>query len=383
MTDHVMTRPPLSTGERPVQGRLPDPEQSEGEAKALLRALPYTRLTDYLMVPADARELVWRVATGESWPAVGREIAERQAARSREAVDAGRRVTAIEAARAALAAFNGAQVSINDDSDLKRELYAAFTAAVGDYAAVSPLVIEPLTLEHDGATLAGWLVLPASGKARGAVVTWGGFSGWGASFLGGALALAERGLACILADAPGQGATRITHGVYLDGAAAIEHLRAFVDHAVAEPRIGGSVGIQGNSFGGLLAARYAATDTRVAACIINGAPSRLALPEFRTAREQIIAFTGAASPEAADAVLAELAFDPDTHRIAADTLVLRGGADALVADDDVTRFLAGTASGRALVWPDGEHTLYNHAEERNALVADWFVDRLAGDEPAS
>lgn len=28
------------------------------------------------------------------------------------------------------------------------------------------------------------------------------------------------------------------------------------------------------------------------------------------------------------------------------------------------------------VWDDGEHTIYNHADERNDLVADWFADRL-------
>ena len=36
------------------------------------------------------------------------------------------------------------------------------------------------------------------------------------------------------------------------------------------------------------------------------------------------------------------------------------------------------------MWPseesvlaDGEHTIYNHAAERNALVSDWFADRFA------
>ncbi|MNT82280.1 hypothetical protein D3C72_2219920 [compost metagenome] len=28
------------------------------------------------------------------------------------------------------------------------------------------------------------------------------------------------------------------------------------------------------------------------------------------------------------------------------------------------------------VWEDGEHTIYNHASERTAFVADWFAQRL-------
>jgi hypothetical protein len=28
------------------------------------------------------------------------------------------------------------------------------------------------------------------------------------------------------------------------------------------------------------------------------------------------------------------------------------------------------------VWDDGEHTIYNHAAERTAFVADWFAQRL-------
>jgi hypothetical protein len=41
-------------------------------------------------------------------------------------------------------------------------------------------------------------------------------------------------------------------------------------------------------------------------------------------------------------------------------------------------FIALTAIERAevLTWADGEHTIYNHANERNARVSDWFLERL-------
>jgi alpha-beta hydrolase superfamily lysophospholipase len=73
-----------------------------------------------------------------------------------------------------------------------------------------------------------------------------------------------------------------------------------------------------------------------------------------------------------------LAFDGCRAPIAAPLLVLHGGADRLVGEDEQLRFLDGAdpATSALRVWPDGEHTLYNHAAERNALTADWFADVL-------
>jgi len=34
------------------------------------------------------------------------------------------------------------------------------------------------------------------------------------------------------------------------------------------------------------------------------------------------------------------------------------------------------ALSRVETWPDGEHTIYNHPTERNALAAAWFAEAL-------
>ncbi|MGY2487996.1 serine aminopeptidase domain-containing protein [Cupriavidus sp. CP313] len=59
-------------------------------------------------------------------------------------------------------------------------------------------------------------------------------------------------------------------------------------------------------------------------------------------------------------------------------IVLHGGADPLVKLEDQQPFLdaALTDDVTLRIWPDGEHTIYNHAAERTALVADWFADRF-------
>jgi alpha-beta hydrolase superfamily lysophospholipase len=94
------------------------------------------------------------------------------------------------------------------------------------------------------------------------VIVLGGQSGWGATYLPIADALAQRGMATLLAEGPGQGETRLKYGIYLDGDVASAFSR-FVDHIHTDERLGDAAGIWGNSFGGLFAARAVAYDHRL------------------------------------------------------------------------------------------------------------------------
>lgn len=362
---------------RQTRPGLPDLDALSKRAGAWQRALPFTRLTDYGMDAADARELLWRNADDEDWTDAAAEIANRQRARSESAAQEGRFPTARRAAIASLAAHNVAQVVLNTDTARKREGYESFQSGIAWYATLPDTRLEPLEVEYDGSLQYGWLSTP-SGVVRGTVIVWGGLSGWGASFLGLATSLAERGLACVLAEGPGQGATRLRSGLY-GGEANLAGFHRFIDHVAADPRLGGGIGIQGNSFGGLLAGRVAAADQRIGACVINGASATPTVPEYRNPREQILAFLGTENVDEAEEELDRLRFRPGKHTITVPTLVLRGGADPIVTEDEQVVFLAGAphAETRMLRWPDGEHTLYNHSAERDALTADWFERHVA------
>ena len=63
--------------------------------------------------------------------------------------------------------------------------------------------------------------------------------------------------------------------------------------------------------------------------------------------------------------------------------MVEGGHDPLVPLGSQSAFAALTTSTvvSTLGWPDGEHTIYNHSDERNARVGDWFAARLA--QPAT
>lgn len=345
---------------------------------ALHRGMPYARLVDCGMNPADARALLAGTADGRAWTELADELADARCSAAEAALAAGHRLTAAQSARWAVGAALFAQMAENADTALKQELYGRYVGHVTRVAALGEPAIERVEVPHRHGRLVGWLCLPRSGRVEATVVVWGGLSGWGAAYLGVAGALTARGLACLLAEGPGQGEPRLTDRLHLDERAA-EGFARFLDVVTADPRLGAAVGVLGNSFGGLFAAHVAAREERVGACVVNGAPSTPQVPPFRAAHEQFAAALGTEDDEQMTVVLDRLRFDPADHRIGCPVLVLHGGADPLVPDPALQAPFAEAAGSRGelRVWPDGEHTLYNHADERDALVADWFADHLA------
>lgn len=337
------------------------------------RAMPFTRLTDCGMDPADARRLLADTTAGIPWQDAAGIIADVQLERARSAEAAEHSTTARQAYRFASAALMFAQMAYQSDTPEKRELYARHTAAT---AALAPGV-EQVEIPYRDGVLGGWLCLPDTAPPRATIIVWGGLSGWGAAYLPVADAYTARGLACLLVEGPGQGESRLRHGLYVDERVT-EGFACFVDLVEADLRLGGAIGVQGVSFGGLFAARLAAADPRVGAVVVNGAPAVPTVPEFRTAREQMAAVVGTDDLGRVAEVMDGLRFDPDKYRIRCPLLLLHGGRDPLARYEDQEPFLhaADPATSTVRIWPDGEHTLYNYAAERDALTADWFTDHL-------
>lgn len=348
---------------------------------ALRRAIPVSRMLDYGVAPGDALS-VHASAQGEH-PQAWDVLCESQAARYRElaraSMERGHRATAAYAWRAVHALLQCAQLAFNADSPRKKELYEGAHVAMQAHADASDDLTE-LRLAHEEGALHGWEVRPLAQAARGAVVVLGGLSGWGAVYLDMARALAARGFRVVLAEGPGQGLTRMHGGTHLD-AKTLPLFSRFIDHA--QSLSAGRIGVVGNSFGGLLAAHLAVRDPRVRAVAINGAPMAPTVPDFRTAREQMQAVFGVHTLDALARGLADLCLDPVRHRTDAAMLIVQGGRDPLVPMDAQKDFfqLASSQVKTVLQWCDGEHTIYNHAPERNLRMADWFVEQLVPHGP--
>lgn len=336
------------------------------------RAMPVTRLLDGGMRYADVVLLERATSAGEPWDVAAERLGLQRLAAAESAERAGYAVTALRSFRAAAADLLFAQMAINFDTNRKRALYDSFSGATAAVSRLTPARMEKIELPFAGGRLVGWHLRPES--ALGTVVVFGGQSGWGAAYLNQAEALAARGLATILAEGPGQGESRMRHGIHLDVDVAAAY-GEFVRYAGIG---GGPVGLWGNSIGGLFAALTAARNGDVRACCINGGLAEPRLLPFRTFAEQAAAMLGTTDEAAISANFVRLRFDPAVDRIGCPLLVLHGGADPLVNLADQQPFLdaAGTAGATLRAWDDGEHTIYNHADERNDLVADWFADRL-------
>jgi len=354
-----------------------DLETLDPAVAAQHRAMPYTRLVDCGMNSADARALLNDTAAGRPWSAAAVELAERRTQNADRAEAAGHGVTALQCARWAAAAELFAQMAENDDTPLKRALYRRYVEATARVARLTGPAMQRIEVPYREGRLVGWVRLPPNGIAQATVVVWGGLSGWGAAYLNTADALTARGLACVLAEGPGQGEPRIHDCLHLDEYVA-EGFARFLDAIDGHPKLGERIGVQGNSFGGLFAAHLAAGDSRVGACVVNGAPAAPQLPPFRTARAQFAAAIGTDESDRLTDVLDALRFDPERHRINCPVLVLHGGADPLLPDPALQEPFARAAGslGQLRIWPDGEHTIYNHGAERDAYVADWFYDNL-------
>ena len=353
-----------------------DADQRRKHLAAMQRAVPATRMVDYGVPLGDALHVHELIAMDASapWDEICEWLAARHHGLAEAAEEIGKSVTALLAWRAASALLQCAQLAFNQDVPRKRALYEQADAALARHAHLSgDLTKVQLSTAYGG--LHGWIVRPEGVAATAAVIVVGGLSGWGSVYLDIGRALAARGLLAILAEGPGQGLTRLRGGMHLDNRT-LPLFSAFLDHA--ETLGIRRCGVWGNSFGGLFAARLAASDRRVRAVCVNGAPMTPSVPSFRTAREQMEAVFGVDSEISLGHRLQSLAMSPRCHRIDAHLLVVQGGRDALVPLGEQTSFftLVPTHAKTVLTWADGEHTIYNYAQERNARVADWFAEQL-------
>jgi dienelactone hydrolase len=359
----------------------PVSDERRKQLAALHRSVPVTRMVDYGVSLGDAIALHEITASERppDWDDACEELALRHIRLAEECARANRRLTAAQAWRAASALLQCAHLAYNADGSRKKALYSRAAEAMRQHAALCDDLVE-IRLQSSAGSLHGWAVSPRGSKANAAVVVLGGLSGWGASYLDMGRALAARGILAVLAEGPGQGLSRMQEGMHLD-ASTLPLLSRFLDYALDHSAE--RLGVWGNSFGGLFAAQLAVQDARVLALCINGAPMMPTVPTFRTAREQMAAVLGTTSEaELADRLRA-IALEPSRHRTEAAMLVVQGGRDAMVpiGSQDTFFTLSPRAAKSTLTWLDGDHTIYNHAHERNDRVSDWFAQELCPCEP--
>jgi alpha-beta hydrolase superfamily lysophospholipase len=230
--------------------------------------------------------------------------------------------------------------------------------------------------------LFGWLIRPGDISQAPVVIQMGGYDGWREEYFCNARYLLERGIASLLIDGPGQGETRLFGGVFLDLDVA-DAFRAVVDFVMGDDECGDAVGIWGNSMGGFLAALAASRDQRISACCVNGGTVRPAeiLDRYPRFVSKVQALFGVTDSTAARDLLEQLILTPrELAALHCALHVVHGTPDPVFPVESARKLYdhAGSSDKTFTEFPDGDHCIYNHAYERNCLLADWFAECLTG-----
>lgn len=327
--------------------------------------------TDY----ADAKELRTRVALGERWQAVAQDLAVTALAPPEAAAAPASPFTRATRLYRASALQRMSQMMFLADDDDRRAILHEAVRLYGAAAEISR-DRESIAIESGVGTLAGWLH-SAEGPPVGAAIVIGGVEGWAMDFGSLGVALARRGIHALLLDGPGQGQSRLANGVYLDERWK-DGYHAAVDFL--EARFPGlPIGFVGNSMGGSVATLFAAVEPRIKACVNNGGPTHATRavhnPSFF---KKMMTHCGEVTEARAVEVWAHVEPLTPSVSVRCPYLVVHGGMDPLVSDEDAQQMFGKAASTdkTMVTWSDGIHCIYNHEDDKQALIGDWLASRL-------
>jgi esterase/lipase len=370
---------------RPFLGRRTETEEGMArlsvESQAALRQFSLERLMGYGLAYADVIELRARVLEGEQWEAAASALAESvlkqaNAASTGPTQTTPTQTTRIPSLRRASALLRMSQMMMLTDTPERRQIFARAATIYGEAAKLQS-DRQRVLVETDSRPLVGWLI-PARGGAVASAIVIGGVEGWAMDFDSLGEALADRGIDALMLDGPGQGESRFNHNHYLS-AHWSDAYRSAIDF-LERRAPGHRIGFIGNSIGGSFAMALASIDRRVSACCSNGGVIKPTLARGKTTFfAKMIATCGTHDEEAAVAVWGTVDPIAPTSGGGYPLLIVQGGKDPMIPTVASEMLLAAapTDDKEMVVFSDGDHCIYNHRDDRDALIADWVRSRLA------
>jgi len=321
-------------------------------------------------------ELRARVLEGEEWEAAATALAEIALKQANAASTGPTQTTRILYLRRASALLRMSQMMMLTNTPERRQIFARAATIYGEAAKLRS-DRQRVLVETDSRPLVGWLI-PAPGGGVASAIVIGGVEGWAMDFDSLGEALAVRGIDALMLDGPGQGESRFNHNHYL-GVHWSDAYRSAIDF-LERRTAGHRIGFIGNSIGGSFAMAMASVDKRVSACVCNGGVIKPTLARGKTTFfAKMVAACGTDNEE--EALAAWGAVDPIAPASGRGypLLIVHGGKDAMIptAASEMLLAAAPTDDKEMVVFSDGDHCIYNHRDDRDALIADWVRSRLA------
>ena len=311
------------------------------------------------------------------WPSAWSEFAAAAEARADQALAQRSTLTAgVELARASVYYFF-AQFLLWHDPDTKRR---AHEHCVRTFRRAAPYLdppLEPVTIPFRDFTMPAFLRLPKGVSRPPCVVLLGGLDTTKEEQLVISTLCAQRGLATLAFDGPGQGETfyrmKLTPEFDQSIYAVLDFLGKRTDIDPAR------IGIIGRSMGGHYAPKAAALDRRVKAAVAWGAMYHLrnwaTIPKLT---QQGFAYvTGSKSIEDAVPYLDSVNLEGLASKITCPLQIVHGGLDPITPTDNATRLQA-EAKGptELLFWEDSLHCAHDRAHICRPAMADFMQRHL-------
>jgi 2,6-dihydroxypseudooxynicotine hydrolase len=326
----------------------------------------------------DFEEVTASVETWDDWCGAWSERASLHEQMGREALAAGKHLSAGEHLQRAGVYYHFAKfLFVHDVPQMK----AAHMKAVACRDLALPHLDPPgerVTIPYEGKALYGILRKPRGIANPPVMIMAVGLDSAKEETEAYERPFLARGIATLVFDGPGQGEGEYEFAIRGDYEVPV---KAVVDYVMTRPDLDtGRIGLWGVSLGGYYAPRAAAYEKRIKACISLAGPYDWGeiwdrLPELT--REAFRVRSHCATQEEALRRASTLTLKVAASRITCSLFVMTGKLDRLVPWQHAER-LAREVKGpcELLVIEDGNHVANNRAHRWRLQTADWMADQL-------
>ncbi|MGH4025964.1 MAG: alpha/beta fold hydrolase [Pseudonocardiaceae bacterium] len=239
-------------------------------------------------------------------------------------------------------------------------------------------VVQPLSIQHDGLDLPGYLITPPGEGPWPCVVLVNGLdSAKEVELYAFAREFLARGMCAVVFDGPGQGLLTGRTPMVADFERVVG---AVLEVARRQPAVDPvRIGIFGVSFGGYLAARSAATVPGIRACVnLSGGFDHDNYRQINTMVRTDFRFVfDAADDDAMEQICRESLHLRDTPRLQVPLLAIHGELDSIIPMESCERMLDWAAGEKELIrYPGERHVATNYFGDFIPRFCDWMAQRL-------
>lgn len=323
------------------------------------------------------KDAVW--SDWADWHAHWKRRGEAHEALGLAAVEADRRVSAREALLRAAACYHFAEFMYFDDPPIKEATRRRVTEVFDKAVPYLSYGYTALRIPHVGLELPGYLLTPATGDGPFpcVVLNNGMESAKEAELFGFATSFADRGVAVLAFDGPGQGELLGRHGMVVEWE---DVIGSVLDFAQACPEIDGDrIGMFGVSFGGYLCLRGAAfhQDRVKAAINLSGCYDIDNFPSLRGMVLDDFCYVFQRDPEEMCKLAVEALNLRRVPALERPLLTIHSRLDSLFPFETAERVHAWAVGEKRLIAYDHEwHVCTNHMTEFIPQFCDWMAERL-------